>query len=203
MGFSMHKTGRLHSTDGVAGRMRAQQLAPVDPAAALAVARVVADAWYRCQALSSVARVAPYEVATKAFREARAAAAQGADDYQRAAVLAFTIEAALERGWTALADEVLREALDRIRQVEPANSRAFALALLWVKGFAGGDEMRRQMIDCALAHCDPNRGWRSERLFRDMIERLYPEQGAALIDALRPGRTKERLARRYAGRTAS
>jgi hypothetical protein len=92
MGFSMHKTGRLHSTDGVAGRMRAQQLAPVDPAAALAVARVVADAWYRCQALSSVARVAPYEVATKAFREARAAAAQGADDYQRAAVLAFTIE---------------------------------------------------------------------------------------------------------------
>jgi hypothetical protein len=199
----MHKTGRLHPTDGVAGRMRAQQLAPVDPAAALAVARVVADAWYRCQALSSVARVAPYEFAAKAFREARAAAAQGADAYQRAAVLAFTVEAALERGWTALAGEILREALDRIPSVEPANSRAFALALLWVKAFEGGEEMRRQMVACALAHCDPNRGWRAERLFRDMIERLCAEQGAALIDALRPGRTKQRLARRYANRAAS
>lgn len=179
----MHKTGRLHSTDGVAGRMRAQQLAPVDPAAALAVARV-----------------APYEHATKAFREARAAAAQGADAYQRAAVLAFTVEAALERGWTALASEILREALDRIPQVEPANSCAFALELLWVKAFAGGEEMRRQMVDCALAHCDPNRGWRAERLFRDMVERLSPEQGAALIGSLRPGRTKERLARHYADR---
>jgi hypothetical protein len=183
--------------------MRAQQLAPVDPAAALAVARVVADAWYRCQALSSVARVAPYEVATKAFREARAAAAQGADAYQRPAVLAFTVEAALERGWTAIAGEVLREALDRISRVEPANSRAFALDLLWVKAFGGGEEMRRQIIDCALVHCDPNRGWRAERLFRDMIERIPPQQGAALIEALRPGRTKARLTRRYASRTAS
>jgi hypothetical protein len=162
---------------------------------------VVADAWYRCQALSSVARVAPYEFATKAFREARAAAAQGADAYQRAAVLAFTVEAALERRWTALAGEILREALDRIPQVEPANSRAFALALLWVKGFAGGDETRRQIIACALAHCDPNRGWRAERLFRDIVERMPVGEGAALIDALRPGRTRERLARRYVART--
>ena len=196
----MSKTELLHpsATAGVAGRMRAGQLAAFDPAGAFTIARAIAHPWYRCQAMASIAREAPGELATKAFRQARAAAADGADAYQRTAVLAYVIEAALARRATALAAEILREALARTPAVEPANSRAFALALIWARAFAGGDAMRAPIIACALVYCDPNRGWRTERLFHDIIARLPPERATALINALRTGRTKARLARRLA-----
>jgi hypothetical protein len=187
-----------HPSAGVAGRTRAEQLAASDPLRALAIARAIPDAWYRCQALSSIARAAPDRYVAQAFRQARVAAAEAPDAYQQTAVLGFTIEAALARGSHAPADEILHEALDRVPLVEPANSRAFALAQIWSKSRAAGAMFRRQIVDCALAHCDPNRGWRAERMFRTMIEELTVGEAAALIAALRPGRTRERLARRYA-----
>ena len=189
------------STAGVSGRMRAQQLTAVDPAAALTVARRISDPWYRCQALTSIARTAPDKDSAQAFREARAAAAEASDDYRRTAVLAGTIAAAHARGERALAHRILQEALGRIPRVEPANSRAYALHRIWEAAFACDEQMRHEVIDCALAHCDPNRGWRTERLYRDMVEMLAwdrPDRAAALIAAMRPGKAKDRVARRRA-----
>ena len=183
------------------GRMRAQQLAASDPARALAVARDIPDPWYRVQAFTSVARRAPEDIATKAFREARAAAAEAPDEYQRTASLAGIIGTAHARGERALAHRILQEALAQIPQVEPANSRAYALHQLWCVAFACDDQMRRQVIDCALAHCDPDRGWRAKRLFRDMAETLAwdrPDRARALIAAMRPSRAREHIAGRRA-----
>jgi hypothetical protein len=198
---SMVRTGMQHPGAGVAGRLRAGQLAASDPVRALAVARAIPDAWYRCQALTSIARAAPDKYVAQALRQARAAAAEAPDEYQRTAVLAGTIAAAHARGERALAQQILQEALDRVPAVEPANSRAYALHAIWAAVVSIDEQMRRHVIDCALAHCDPNRGWRTERLYRDMVDMLAwdrPDRARTLIDAMLPGKAKDRIARRRA-----
>ena len=192
------KTGMQHPGAGVAGRMRAGQLAASDPTRALVIARAIPDAWYRCQALTSIARAAPEKYMAQAFRQARVAAAEAPDAFQQTAVLHATIEAALARGLSTLAAEILREALDRVPLIEPADSRAYALGLIWSATHAAGAPLRQAIVDCALAYCDPNHGWRAERLFRAMVHDLATDEAAALIAALPPGRTRDRLARRTA-----
>jgi hypothetical protein len=84
--------------ESVVNRGAAIRLAAGRPQRAFEIARTIADGWYRCQAMSEIGRVAADPLSELAFKEARAAAAAGDDDYQRAAVLAFTITAALGRG---------------------------------------------------------------------------------------------------------
>src|SRR5260370_977541 len=163
MAKSGSKSGMQPPGAGVAGRMRAGQLAASDPTRALVIARAIPDAWYRCQALASIARAAPEKYVAQAVRQARVAAAEAPDAYQQTAVLSFAIDAALARGLHELADEILREALHRVPLVEPADSRAYALSLIWSATHAAGAPPRRAIADCALVHCDPNRGWRGER----------------------------------------
>jgi hypothetical protein len=181
--------------------MRAGQLAASDPTRALAIARAIPDPWYRCQALTSIARAAPEKYVAQAFRQARAAAAEAPDAFQQTAVLHSTIEAALARGLGVLAEDILREALGRVPLIEPADSRAYALDLIWCRVVAAGEALRRPVVGSALANCDPNRGWRTERLFRHMVDELAEEEAGALIAALHPGQTRDRLARRHARRT--
>ena len=197
------KTGMQHPGAGVAGRMRAGQLAATDPTRALVIARAIPDAWYRCQALTAIARAAPDKYVPQAFRQARVAAAEAPDAFQQTAVLHSTIEAALARGLGPLAVEILREALDRVPLIEPADSLAYALDLIWCRVAAAGEALRRPVMGSALAYCDPNRGWRTERLFRHMVDALADDEADALISSLRPGRTRDRLARRLARRTPS
>jgi hypothetical protein len=194
----MAKSGMQHPGAGVAGRMRAGQLAASDPTRALVIARAIPDSWYRCQALTSIALAAPEKYVAQAFRQARVAAAEAPDAFQQAALLSYPIEAALVRQLRPLAGEILHEALGRVPLIEPADSRAFALELIWSKTVTAGAAFRQAIIDCALADCDPNRGWRAERLFRSVIESLSDPEAAALLAALQPGRPRDRLARRYA-----
>src|SRR5262249_34082132 len=147
---------------------------------------------------SAIAHAAPDKFVAQAFRQARVTAAEAPDAFQQTALLSYPIEAALARRLDGLAEEVLHEALSRVPLIEPADSRAYALSLIWSKSAAADRAFRRPIVDSALSHCDPNRGWRTERLFRTMINDLTDGEGAALLAALPPGRTRERLARRYA-----
>ena len=52
----MDDAEHLSALEGIRGRTRADQLVSTDPAEALKVARSIRHPWYRCQALSSVAR---------------------------------------------------------------------------------------------------------------------------------------------------
>ena len=70
-------------------RDRAFRLAPIDADAALVVARENPEPWFRAQALAAVARHVAKHRAEAIARESIAAAAQGKDDYQRAAVSAW------------------------------------------------------------------------------------------------------------------
>src|SRR5436853_328670 len=74
--------------ESVVNRGQAASLAANCPQRAFEFAQAISDGWYRCQAMSEIGRVAADPLSEQAFREARAAAAAGADQYQRAAVLA-------------------------------------------------------------------------------------------------------------------
>jgi hypothetical protein len=188
--------------ESVVNRGQASALAASQPQRAFDLARTIPDGWYRCQAMAAIALHAPDALSEKAFGQARAAAAAGEDDYQRAGVLAFAITAALGRGRRDLATAMLSDALALIPSVEPMGSRACALDLLWSTIARNGDlTMREAVIAAVTAHVHPDRSWRAKRLYRDIVANLAfdrPDRADALIRAMPEGKARTFVARRRA-----
>lgn len=186
--------------ESVVNRGQACALAASEPHRAFDLARTIPDGWYRCQAMAHVARTAPADLSEQAFREARRAAAQSYDNYQRAGVLAFAITAALERGRKDLANAMLADALALVPSVEPMASRAYALNLLWSTIAHTGDAaMRAEVLAATHSHCHPDRSWRARRLYREIADWLAerdPRKARALIAAMPEGKTRRYLERR-------
>lgn len=186
--------------ESVVNRGQACALAASQPQRAFDLARTIPDGWYRCQAMAHVARSAPADLSEQAFREARRAAAQSYDNYQRAGVLAFAITAALERRRKDLADAMLADALVLVPSVEPMASRAYALNLLWSTIAHNGDAaMRADVLAATQAHCHPDRSWRARRLYREIADWLAerdPRKAKAVIEAMPHGKSRAYLERR-------
>ena len=125
--------------ESVVNRGEACTLAAAKPHQAFDLALTIPDGWYRCQAMAHIGSHAPDELAERAFRQARVAASQSYDNYQRAGVLAFPITAALARGRKDLAHAMLADALALVPAIEPMASRAYALNLLWSTIAHNGD----------------------------------------------------------------
>ena len=132
--------------ESVTRRNQACALARGDSLRAYAVARTIEDGWYRCQAMAEIGCHAAEELLRSAFREARRAAAEAFDDYQRAGVLAFAIVAASRRGRRDLVDAMLADAFKLVPSVEPMASRAAALHLLWSAIVDCGDNRRCDLV---------------------------------------------------------
>ena len=185
--------------ESVVNRGQATRLAASSPQRAFELARTIPDGWYRCQAMSEIARVAADPLSERAFKEARAAAAAGDDDYQRAAVLAFAITAALARGRVGLAQNMLADALALIPSVEPVASRAYALHLLWRACFTAGQSFREPIWQATLAHVHPDRSWRAARLFREIARMQHEATGPAgrarVIAAMPDGKARRKIER--------
>jgi hypothetical protein len=147
--------------------------------------------------MSEIGRVAADPLSDLAFREARAAAAAGDDDYQQAAVLAFAITAALGRGRVALAQDMLADALALIPSVAPVASRAYALHLLWSACFTGGVNFREPIWQAIVAHLHPDRSWRAARLYREIGRMLHEATGsvgrARVIAAMPDGKARRKI----------
>jgi hypothetical protein len=186
----------------VVNRGQACALAQSEPQRAFDLALTIPDGWYRCQAMAEIALHAPDPLSEKAFRHARTAAAASHDSYQRSAVLAFAIAAALGRGRKDLASAMLRNALTLAPAVEPMASRAHALNLLWRTATHHGDgNMRAAVIAAVEAHVHPDRSWRARRLYRDITDELAradPRKAAAVVTAMPPGKARAYLERRLA-----
>lgn len=168
------------------------ELAKTDPARALQEARANPTAAARCQDLAGVARFASGKIAAAAFAESEAAAETGEDAFQRASWLAYPICAAVERGETALAAQLIRKALAEIPRIEPLPSRAQALYELWPAAFPGGPGLREPVWRAALAHCPPDK-WRVTRLYREIAGTLRGEsehEADRAIAALPQGETR-------------
>ena len=186
----------------VVNRGQASALAKSQPQRAYDLALTIPDGWYRCQALAHIAEHAPDALSEKAFRQARAAAAESHDSYQRAGVLAYAITAALGRGRTELVWAMLGDALALVPAVEPMASRAHALNLLWSTLAHNGDAKMREAVIAALqAHVDPDRSWRARRLYRDITDWQAAREARradAIIAAMPDGKARAYLERRRA-----
>jgi hypothetical protein len=190
-------------TESVVGRGEASDLARRDPKRALAIARAIPDGWYRCQAMATIAaEAADPALVEQAFREARAAAAAGDDDYQRAGVLPFAMMAALKRDRPDLANDMLKDALALVPSVEPMASRAAALNGLWRVTLTLGDRTMREAVLAAVqAHVNPDRSWRARALYRDIAANLAwdrPDLADAFVRAMPHGKARDYVARRRA-----
>ena len=200
--YRPHLRGRFVRMGSATTRDQAIRLASSQPERAFELARSISDAWYRSQAMSEIGRVAAEPLASKAFKQARAAAAAGLDAYQRSAVLAFAIRAALDRSNESIAEEMLADALTEVPDIEPIASRAEALRLLWGTVAAPGHRtMRETIIKAACRHVHPDRSWRSRRLYRDICATIAwdrPDLANQLIRTLPEGKTRAFLERRRA-----
>lgn len=182
-------------------RGQAGAIAQSDPDGAYDLALTITDGWYRCQALAGVARHAPDELSEEAFRQARRAAAESYDNYQRAGVLAFAITAAFGRGRRDLVDAMLADAFRLVPSIEPMASRAYALNLLW-STIAYHDDGRLHPLVIAevQAHVHPDRSWRARRLYRDIADWLAerePRKAKAFVGAMPQGKAQAYLERRF------
>ena len=186
----------------VVNRGQACALAKSQPQRAYDLALTIPDGWYRCQALAHIAEHAPEPLSGKALRQARTAAAESHDSFQRSGVLAYAITAALGRSRKDLAAAMLEDALAIIPAVEPMASRAHALHLLWSTLAHNGDAKMRAAVVAALqAHVNPDRSWRARRLYRDVTDWLAardPRKADAIIAAMPDGKARAYLARRRA-----
>src|SRR6202012_60427 len=107
------------SRASVVGRMRAGQLAPSDAAKALEAARACPDAWYRVQALASVAEHVEPGAVARVLDEAAREAQSCHDAYGQVAVMAWPLRAAFRRGQSGFADCQLENCLALAGGVQP------------------------------------------------------------------------------------
>jgi hypothetical protein len=199
----MYRDQRFHPRpESVMNRGRACALARSEPQRAFEIARTIPDGWYRCQAMAEIAEHAPEALSAKAFQEARDAAAAGYDAYQRAAVLAFCLIAALRRRRHDLANAMLADALAIVPSVKPMSSCAYAHEGLWRVCMCCGDRtMQNAVLASVLAHVDPDRSWRARGLYREIVATLAwdrPDAAEAVVRAMPQGKARDYVARRRA-----
>lgn len=176
-------------------------LAKAKPAEALRAARKIADPWFATQALAWVVRFAPAEIATAALAEARETAKAGREAYQRAAVLAWPVRAAIEVGNAPAAQAILDDAIALLPKVRPSPSRAEAGGLLFEAAFPGGEALWRPLLQAIETHAPPEHDWKAGRTYRALSHILAPIDGEAarrLVAALPPGKTRDRAEKELA-----
>jgi hypothetical protein len=180
------------------GRQRAGQLAPNDTAKALQAARACPDAWYRVQALASVAEYADQSVALSILEEAAREAQSCYDAYGAVAVMAWPIGVAFRQWQLAFAGRELKKCLERASEIEPRASQAYALEILWQACFehpGHADAVWHRILEL----CHPDRSWRAARLYLHIAEIQHERNrsAAAVIRAMPPGKARSWLERRF------
>ena len=188
------------SRASVVGRLRAGQLAPVDASKALEAARACPDAWYRVQALASVAEYIELSAVVRVLDEAAREAQSCHDAYGQVAVMAWPIRAAFRRGQAAFAERQIKSCLALAGGIEPLASRAYALETLWRCCFEANSGLAARVWERILQLCHPDRSWRAARLYlhvAEASERRNPGDATAVIGAMAPGKTRGWLERRF------
>ena len=188
------------STASVVGRRRAGQLARSNTGKALQAARACPDAWYRVQALASVAAHADQRLVLPILKEAAREAQSCHDTYGMVAVMAWPLRVAFDRGLLDFAGAELKSCLALAPRIEPRASQAYALEILWSACFAVDPRHAETVLRRILELCHPDHSWRAARLYLHVAETLSgrnPEAAAAVIRAMAPGKTRSWLERRF------
>jgi hypothetical protein len=182
------------------GRQRAGQLAPTDTGRALQAARGCPDAWYRVQALASVAEHAEQGLVLRILEEAAREAQSCHDAYGTVAVMAWPLRVAFRQGQLNFAGCELKKCLELASAVEPPASQAFALEILWSACFAVDPGHAQPVWHRILELCHPDHNWRAARLYLHIAEIQNgrdPGGAAEVIGAMPPGKARRWLERRF------
>ena len=182
------------------GRLRAGQLAPTDTGKARQAARACPDAWYRVQALASVAEHAEQRLALSILEEAAREAQSCHDAYGTVAVMAWPLRVAFKQGQLNFAGRELKKCLVLASAVEPRASQAFALDILWSACCAVDPGHAEPVWRRILELCHPDHSWRAARLYLHVAEiqnEREPGGAVAVIAAMPPGKAQSWLERRF------
>lgn len=137
-------------------------------------------------------------VARLAFEGARNSAKLGKDAFQRGAVLAWPIRAALEVHNDSLAREMLDDALAMIPATELFCSRAVMFDLLLQAVSNNGSDFREPLLALLPAYCPPDSHWRVARLYRDiasLLREVHPNHARAFAETMPAGKAQDRILR--------
>ena len=173
-------------------RELSHKLAGSDHEQALSVARDIKDPWFRCQALSQVARYWPRVNYSPLITQAVKAADSQTDIYKSVTVSAWPIRACLERENPEKANCLLERYTPAATQIENMGSRSESLFMLFqaAKPFAAS---LWKPVFCALVEAtEPALAWRQGRNIRwaaAMVSRDNPELVLETLHRLSDERT--------------
>ena len=150
-------------------RQLAHRLSGTEPDKALAVAREIKDAWFRCQALSQVARYWPHGDYDRLLKEALAAANSQDDVFKQVTVSAWPVRAYVERGSPSLAKSILEKCGAAATSIENMGSRSEALFMVFQAAKPGAADLWKPAFWALVKATEPALAWRQRRNIRDAL----------------------------------
>jgi len=161
-----------------AQRNLSNSLAGKNPEQALTVARAIEEPWFRCQALSQVARYWPDDGFQPLLREATEAAERQENWYKRVSVSAWPARAYLERGSRSPARNLLEEYTSGASNIENMGGRSEALLMLFQAARPFDSALWEPVFWGLITATEPSISWRQLRNVR---------QAASMVAAENPG----------------
>lgn len=161
-------------------RELAHSLSRSEPEAALVVARGIKDAWFKCQALSQVARYWPHSDYQRLLKEAVEAADSQNDVYKQVTVSAWPIRAYLERGSASPAKSLLEKHTSAATRIENMGSRSEGLFMLFQAAKPSAADLWRPVFWALVAATEPALAWRQRRNVRDAIAMIAQEDPSSV-----------------------
>lgn len=165
-------------------RQLAHRLAGTEPDQALAVAREINDAWFRCQALSQVARYWRDGDYDQLLKEALKAAKSQGDVYKQVTVAAWPIRAYLERGNPSSAKIVLGKCIAAASIIGNMGSRSEALFMCFQAVKPGAVDLWKPAFWALVKATEPAFAWRQRRNIRDALAMVRDDEPQLIQVAL-------------------
>lgn len=163
-------------------RELAHSLSGSHPDKALLVARKIEDAWFRCQALSQVARYWPHSDYERLLKEAVEAGDSQNDTYKQVTVSAWPIRAYLERGNSTSAKSLLEKYSNAATRIEIMGSRSEALLMIFQAAKPFASDLWKPAFSALVAATAPTLSWRQRRNIRDAIA-MVAQDDPSLVDS--------------------
>lgn len=165
-------------------RQLAHSLSGTEPEKALAVARKINDAWFRCQALSQVARYWPDGDYHRLLKEALKAAHSQDDVYKQVAVSAWPTRAYLERGSPSSAKNIVEKCAGAASSIGNMGSRSEALFMVFQAVKPGAPDLWKPAFWALVKATEPALSWRQRRNIRYAIAMLAGDDSQLAQSAL-------------------
>lgn len=172
---------------GVQARARVDALAETDPEHAARLARAIAHPWYRCQALTAVARVHPSRNAVKRLLVEALEAAHAQDEPNRIVSVAswpLGVLVEFDVAWAVEATKSLVEVIAR----EPHSLRRLDGLYALLKAGVACEPVRVLLIPPIVEAAAAGHGWRTERTasFAAMALSPHDRRAARALLATQP-----------------